>query len=261
MNRKNKHYNRGNETKNVPLHFIFRGAGTFFSFGRVSEMTFEQAHDAFIQCHVEKRTGERRGRLNRGHRDAEKLFCQNVWWPLLGNFDGLHPEFEVLDWRGLSYFCDFAWLTGTVKLIIEIKGFGPHVRDMDRQKYCNELNRETFLSALGFQVISFAFDDVAHRPELCITLLRMVISRYQSQSSPVKLSNVLEREIIRLACRLARPLRPIDVEKHLSINHRYAVRMLQSLCSKGWFAAAAGASGQHVVRYELQHNRNIMLHV
>ncbi|MFC5529853.1 DUF559 domain-containing protein [Cohnella yongneupensis] len=129
-------------------------------------MSFDQAHEAFIQSHLKQRTGERRGRLERGHRDAEKLFCGNVWWPLIGHYENLHPEYEVLDWRGLSYFCDFAWLTPSVKLIIEIKGFGPHVRDMDRQKYCNELNRETFLTAMGFQVVSFAYDDVAHRPEL-----------------------------------------------------------------------------------------------
>lgn len=65
---------------------------------------------------------------------------------------------------------------------------------MDTQKYCNELNRETFLTAIGFQVISFAYDDVAHRPELCMTLLRMVFSRYQPESSPVDLKNVAERE-------------------------------------------------------------------
>ncbi|TXK86111.1 DUF559 domain-containing protein [Paenibacillus sp. N3.4] len=215
-------------------------------------MTFEQAHATYIHYHLQRRTGERRGRLDRGHREAEKMFCRNVWWDLLGNFDDLHPEFEVLDWRGLSYFCDFAWLTQAVKLIIEIKGFGPHVRDMDRQKYCNELNRETFLSAMGFQVLSFAYDDVANRPELCITLLRMVLSRYQSQASPVSLGSVSEKEIIRLASRLARPLRPIDVEAHLNINHRSAVRTLRSLCSKGLFTAATGSAGKHIVRYELQ---------
>ncbi len=215
-------------------------------------MNFEQAHAAFIRHHLQSRSGERRGRLERGHREAEKLFCRNVWWPLLGNFNKLHPEFEVLDWRGLSYFCDFAWITSCVKLIIEIKGFGPHVRDMDRQKYCNELNRETFLSAMGFQVISFAYDDVAHRPELCTTLLRMVLGRYQPEASPVMLKDVAEREIIRLACMLARPLRPIDVETHLSINHRTAVTKLQSLCANGWLTAVTGAEGKHVVRYELQ---------
>ncbi|WP_367888863.1 hypothetical protein [Paenibacillus sophorae] len=55
-----------------------------------------------------------------------------------------------------------------------------------------------------------------------------------------------------IACMLARPLRPIDVETHLSINHRTAVRMLQALCGKGWFTAMTGAMGKHVVRYELQ---------
>lgn len=218
-------------------------------------MNFEELHASFIKSHIERREGERRGRLERGHREAEVLFCRNIWWPLRGNFDNLHPEFEVLDWRGQSYFCDFAWLTWSVKLVIEVKGFGPHVRDMDRQRYCNELNRETFLSALGFQVISFAYDDVARRPELCITLLRMVISRYQPESSPVRLDHVAEKEVIRLACMLARPLRPIDVKTHLSINPRTAVRTLQSLCTKGWFSPVTGSEGKHVVRYELNRDK------
>lgn len=170
---------------------------------------------------------------------------------LRGNFDDLHPEFEVLDWRGRSYFCDFAWLTKFVKLIIEIKGYGPHVRDMDRQKYCNELNRETFLAAMGYQVISFSYDDVAHRPELCITLLRMLISRFQTATSPVSLDNVIEREIIRLTYTIAKPLRPIDIRTHLDINYRTAVRVLQSLCKKGWLIPQAGAEGKNILRYEL----------
>lgn len=216
---------------------------------------FEKAHEAFLQHHLQKRSGERKGRLQRGHQMAEKLFCRNVWWPLKGSFDHLHPEYEVMDWRGLSYFCDFAWLANDRKLIFEVKGFGPHVRDMDRQKYCNELNRETFLTAMGFQVISFAYDDVAHRPELCITLLRLVIHRHHPEASPVTLRNLAERETIRLACSLARPLRPIDIVTHLNLNHRTAVRTLQALCAKGLFLPIAGASGKHVVRYELQRDQ------
>ncbi|MGO4495851.1 DUF559 domain-containing protein [Paenibacillus sp. 2RAB27] len=214
-------------------------------------MNYEDMHAVWIQNHLDRRTGERRGRLERGHREAEKLFCQGVWWELRGHFDELHPEFEVLDWRGRSYFCDFAWLTKFVKLIIEIKGYGPHVRDMDRQKYCNELNRETFLAAMGYQVISFSYDDVANRPDLCITLLRMLISRFQAITSPVSLDNVMEREIVRLAYTLAQPIRPIDVRTHLDINYRSTVRVLQSLCDKGWFIPHAGAEGKHVLRYEL----------
>ncbi|WP_342746142.1 DUF559 domain-containing protein [Paenibacillus donghaensis] len=175
-----------------------------------------------------------------------------MWWPLRGHFEELHPEYEVVDWRGLSYFCDFAWLTPYTRLIIEIKGFGPHVRNMDRQKYCNELNRESFLAAMGYQVISFAYDDVASRPEVCITLLRLLIARYLPESSPLPLPDVIKKEIVRLACLLARPLRPLDVEQHLGINHRTAVRSLQSLCADGWFSPVSGAEGKHIVRYQPQ---------
>ncbi|MEK3882802.1 hypothetical protein [Paenibacillus sp. PL2-23] len=213
---------------------------------------FNEAHEAFVQQHLASRTGERRGRLERGHQEAERLFCQNVWWPLTGSFEQLHPEYEVLDWRGQSYFCDFLWLSGAVRLIIEIKGFGPHVRDMDRLKYCKELNRETFLVAMGYQLISFSYDDVAQRPEICVTLLRMVMSRYQGHSGPHEPHYVLEREIIRLAVRLARPIRPIDAAAELQINHRTAVRVLHSLMEKGFLRPITGASGKYNVRYELQ---------
>lgn len=213
---------------------------------------FEEAYAEFIDKHMKKRRGERRGRLERGHQEAERLFCKNVWWPLRGNFDDLHPEYEILDWRGHSYFCDFVWWTDYVKLVFEIKGFGPHVRDMDRQRYCNELNRETFLTAMGYQVIAIAYDDVAYRPDLVITLLRMVFSRYQTEASPVSLLSVMEREVIRLACQLARPVRPLDVRKHIGINPRTAVRILQSLCDKGLFVSIMGNGEKRTVRYEPQ---------
>ncbi|SDM82978.1 hypothetical protein SAMN04487897_101184 [Paenibacillus sp. yr247] len=120
-------------------------------------MNFDAAYTAFIQQHIEHRTGERRGRLERGH------------------------------------FADLAWLSGLAKILFEIKGFASHVRDMDRQKYCSELNRETFLHSFGYHVISFAFDDVEQRPDQCIALLRTVLSRYQPAQSPVTRARLAEK--------------------------------------------------------------------
>ncbi|CAM4018535.1 hypothetical protein GCM10007362_01420 [Saccharibacillus endophyticus] len=164
----------------------------------------------------------------------------------------MHPEYEVTDWRGLTYFCDFAWITPYVKLIVEIKGFGPHVQDMDRRKFCRELNRETFLTAMGFQVISFAYDDVAQRPELCITLMRMVLARYTNHSEADAKITVADREIIRLACTLSRPIRPIDVSSHLGLDHRTAVKALGSLCDKHLFEGVTGTGGKRITRYVLK---------
>lgn len=215
-------------------------------------LLFESAHALFLDAHLSRRTGERRDRLRRGHREAEKLFCQNVWWPLRQNFDQLHPEYEVTDWRGLSYFCDFVWMTPQVKLVIEIKGFGPHVQDMDRRKFCRELNRETFLNAVGFQLIPFAYDDVAQRPQLCLTLLRMVLGRHQAdEAAPGRPCSGAEREIVRLACTLGRPIRPIDVCEHLGIGYRRAADLLHALCERKVFVGESGTQNKRIVRYAL----------
>ncbi|MEJ8306433.1 DUF559 domain-containing protein [Saccharibacillus sacchari] len=251
---------------------------------------FENMHEQFLSRHLQERSGERQDRLRRGHREAEKLFCRNVWWPLQKNFDHLHPEYEVTDWRGLNYFCDFVWMTPYAKLAIEIKGFGPHVQDMDRRSYCRELNRETFLTAIGFQVISFAYDDVSQRPELCMTLLRMVLGRYRAneesggrhtsrngngsgkpnesgranksgsenksgraiESKSKKSASVAEREIIRLACTLGRPLRPLDVREHLGLSYRTTAKLLNSMCERGLLRSESGSGSKRVVRYALR---------
>lgn len=214
-------------------------------------MNITEAHEAFIRAHVDNRSGERRGRLGRGHGHGESLFLKQIWWILRGNFDDLHPEYEVLDWRGRSYFADLAWLPGFVKLLIEIKGYASHVRDLDRQKFCNELNRETFLHAMGYQVISFAYDDVEQRPELCIALLRMVLARYQASPTPVLRAHMAEKEVLRLAVQLAEPIRPKDVELHFDIDHRTAVMMLKKLCSKGMLTPTFSGKGQRVGKYTL----------
>jgi len=214
-------------------------------------MNFEEAYAAWLESHLLRRSGERKGRLERGHQHAEKLFLQNIWWLLKGHFDHLHPEYEVLDWRGRAYFIDFAWLPGYVKIAIEIKGFVPHVRNMDRRRYCDELNREIFLQMLGFRVISFAYDDVCDRPELCITLLRLLLSRYHYGKPSIEPVFRVWKEVMLLAFQLARPIRPSDVREYLDVNYRTAVRYLQELCAQGWLSPIECGKGVRVMQYEV----------
>jgi len=61
----------------------------------------------------------------------------------------------------------------------------------------------------------------------------------------------MEKEVIRLAFVTAQEIRPIDVVGHLNIDHRTAVRLLQSLSRKGWFCPIVRENGSRVVKYEL----------
>lgn len=120
-------------------------------------MEFEEAHGLFIDQHMKSRTGERRGRLVRGHNFAEKLFLQNVWWPMFESLDDLHPEYEVYDWNRKSQFLDFAFLPQTGSSFgIECDGYQSHVKDMDREKFNYSVNRDTFLTGMGWRMIHFS---------------------------------------------------------------------------------------------------------
>jgi hypothetical protein len=214
-------------------------------------MSFEEAHGLWVGMHLCKRSGERQGRLERGHGHGEKLFLRNVWWPVYGHLEHLHPEYEVLDWRGRSYFADFAWLPGHVNIIFEIKGYGPHVRDMDRKRYCEELNRETFLQGMGFRVVSFSYDDVADRPAVCISLLRLLLSRYQAFDGKISPTSLVGKEVVMFARRLGGSVRPSDLEAHLGVNHRTAMRYLRELCERGQLRPVRSGTGAKTMRYEV----------
>lgn len=104
---------------------------------------------------------------------------------------------------------------------------------------------------MGYQVVSFAYDDVEQRPELCLALLRMLLARYQPELSPLSGGTWEEKEIVRLAVQLARPIRPQDVKDYFQMDYRKAKRLLTTLCAKGWLAPAQRGQGIRIVKYEL----------
>jgi hypothetical protein len=211
---------------------------------------FETEYANWLQHHLERRSGQRRLRLEFGHGHAEKLFLRNVWWPLKGNFDHLHPEYEVLDWRRRPYYADFMWTPGFVKLNVEVKGFNAHVRGMDHQSYSDELNRETFLYGMGIHTISFAYHDVEKRPDVCRQLLKMVLGNLEPALSPSRAS-LLEKEVVKLAVASGAPIRPADVKRRFAVDHRTAVKWLQSLCAKGWLKPVPRGKSRRLMAYEL----------
>lgn len=214
-------------------------------------MGFMEEHEAWIAKHLRLRAGERKSRLERGHGHGERLFLERVWWPLVGNFEDLHPEYEVLDWRGHPYFIDFAWLRGQCKFAFEIKGYGPHVQNTDRIRYRRELDRETFLQTLGYRVVSIPYDNLEDQPNLTIFLLKSLISPHISTHQREPGYSRLEREALLVAFRSNKAVRPIDLASSLRINQRTAVRCLKSLCAKGKLRPVLSGKGARVTRYEL----------
>lgn len=106
---------------------------------------YENAYETFIRCHKLGRAGESLRRLEEGHGYAEKLFLEQVWWPAIGHFDDLIPEYQVTDYKGGSRFLDFAWMRSPYRICIEIDGYGPHLKDSSRWQYADQLQRQNDL--------------------------------------------------------------------------------------------------------------------
>ncbi|WP_410511646.1 hypothetical protein PaeBR_16430 [Paenibacillus sp. BR2-3] len=214
-------------------------------------MEFEEAHSLFIDHHSNARTGERRGRLLRGHNYAEKLLLQNVLWPLFGSLEHLHPEYEIYDWNRKSQFLDFAFLPPNgCHFGIECDGFQSHIKDMDRERFSYAVNRETFLTGMGWKMIHFTFDDVQQRPEVCRMLLQLLLAPYLTRKEAI--INILseEKEVLRYAWSLGRPIRPRDVTEHFDINFRTARKLLRTLGDKGLMKPVN--HGERVRYYEVK---------
>lgn len=219
-------------------------------------MGFADEHQEWLNYHKKRRTGERLDRLERGHGHGEQMFLERVWWPVFGSMDDLHPEYEVSDFRGRPYFVDFVWKPGQVKFAIEVKGYGPHVQNMDRTRYRQELNRETYLQIAGYRVVAVPYDDLESAPELSVSLFKALLlpCLLQKAEGGGSAFTRLEKDILRLAVRWNGPIRPVDLVNELGVHPRTIQKSMKLLCAKGKFRPVQVKGSGRICRYEYIHS-------
>jgi hypothetical protein len=119
---------------------------------------------------------------------------------------------------------------------------------MDREGFSYALNRDTFLTGMGWRMIHFSFDDVQNRPEVCRMLLQLAIGPYLNRPATPVMSE--ERDVLRLAWKLGKPIRPMDVSSYFKVNYRTARKWLHSLVEKEYLSPIT--RGGDVRYYELK---------
>ncbi|GAB2695336.1 DNA-binding response regulator [Paenibacillus thermoaerophilus] len=192
-------------------------------------------YEEWLARHLEMRSGERRRRLMEGHSHAERMFAQQVWWPVLRSFDDLHPEYEVKDYKDGSRYLDFAFLRPPYDVAIEIDGYGPHARDMSRRQFSDQLSRQNQLILDDWKVLRFSYDDIAERPRQCQQVIQQMLGKwYGVGSSALPLR---EREVIRRARRLNRPFAVAEVCQWLGVEQQTARKILKELLANGYVSA------------------------
>jgi hypothetical protein len=199
-------------------------------------MRFEEEYEKFINHHVSNRKGESLRRLLDGHGYLEKLLLEKVWWPTFKNFDYLYPEYAVTDMRYGTYYLDYAFIPDPPLLMLDLEadGFGPHVQQMDRRQFSDQLNRQNFLVAMDWKVLRFSRDEMIENPTRCIQYLQLLLGKYYGVNKPSNMITLQEREILLLCLKLGKPLTIKDVVTHLKIHRNTAHSLLSKLVEKQW---------------------------
>jgi hypothetical protein len=209
-------------------------------------VNFKSNHEKWLEAHLKVRSGERLRRLKEGHAHGEKLFLEQVWWPAVGQFEHLHPEYEVYDFRDGVRYLDFAYLRPPYRVDVEVDSFGSHSRD-DRRKFSDDLMRQNHLVLDGWTVIRFCFDDVKDKPRQCQQIVQQMLGKLYGGSGEVAFDALplKQREILRFAIRSARPITPSAINEHVGISNKYAQVILRRMVVDGILMPA---SGKHRVR-------------
>lgn len=220
-------------------------------------MGFEEEYQIFINTHVQARTGERLRRLKEGHNQAEALFLRQVWCPIFYNFNYLHPEYEVDDFKDGKRYLDFAYIRPGIRICFEIDGYGPHLKNISRWQFSDSLERQNQLVINGWNVIRFSYDQVKEKPRRCQQIVQQIIGLWLADELDYGSLSLIEKEVLRLAVRKAEVIYPKEIEKYVKRSEKTVKKILAQLVYKKILTPASGKSRVRSYRVSDQIKRGI----
>jgi hypothetical protein len=229
--------------KHTVLFRLMAEKDGFLFFRRCEGMEFEEAYRQWMDNHLARRSGERLRRLREGPAYGEKLFLTNAWWPAVGHFDDLHPEYEVYDYRDGSRFLDHAFIRPPYRIDWETDAYGTHLRNIGRREYDDGLDRQNQLIHDGWKVYRFSVDALRDHPRKCQQFIQQVMGRLYSGGghATAKALSLREREIVKMAARRKEPIAIADVCLLLHTGEKPARKMLKGLANRGILIPASGS--------------------
>jgi len=196
----------------------------------VNRMNFEQSWAAFLERERKTASGRRLERLMADLSGEKKMF-ETVLWPVFRSFDGFSLEYEIKSTSGVSIFVDA--LYHPLRLAFESEGFVPHAENITRDRFAFERMRIRTLALYGYKYIPFSWDELDRKAEFCQRYLYEFLGRYTGSDDPsLRELTVYEREVLRYALRVNRPIQMRDVQFCLGVKKDAGRHVLKQLMAK-----------------------------
>lgn len=194
------------------------------------KIQFEQAWAAFLEKERKAAKGRRLERLMTDLVGEKKMF-ETVLWPVFRSFDGFSLEYEMKSTSGVSIFVDA--LYHPLRLAFESEGFVPHAETITRDRFAFERMRIRTLALYGYKYVPFSWDELDRQAESCRRYLYEYLGRYTGSDDPsLQELTVYEREVLRYALRVNRPIQLRDVLSCLGVKKDTGRHVLKRLMTK-----------------------------
>jgi Predicted transcriptional regulator containing an HTH domain and an uncharacterized domain shared with the mammalian protein Schlafen len=207
---------------------------------------FEREYAEMMARAIKESRGERRRRLLEKHGHAEKLLAY-VWWQVFGSLKHLHPEYEIIDLRGVTRFADYAYLPSrTFGLLLEADGFGAHWRDISRWKFDDNDERQNLLLIDEWKLLRFSYDGLNEKTARCKQTILMAMAKWGRPVGGEQVTlNVYERAILHFSQSLGgEKFTTSQIAKEFEVTRKTISRHLDSLVEKNQLSAIISPKGR-----------------
>jgi hypothetical protein len=173
-----------------------------------------------------------------------KKLLEVVLWPVLKSFDGLTLEFEVVSASGVRIFIDVFY--APLEFAFESEGFVAHSDNITRDRFSFERMRVRTMAICRYLYIPFTWDELDKKAESCRRAFYELLGRYTKLTGgSYSEFSLFEREVIRYALQLNRPIRLGDACHCLQSGPEFSRRVLRNLMEKKLLKPIAGNTHRH----------------
>lgn len=196
-------------------------------------MNYEEEFNKLLEEQMRKAGGARLEQLRREKTGERKLFA-DVLRPVMpsSSLAEVVLEYEMVSLSGVRIYLDFYF--PTFRWAVECLGYVPHAEMMTRERFDFEQVRVHTLDVYSITHIPFSWDQINKKTEYCRRVMYEMLGRNSAvPGDAYRDLTIHEREVIRYAKYLNRPLKIGDVCSCTHLKDDAARNIIKMMVSKG----------------------------
>lgn len=192
--------------------------------------TFEEQFEVFLAEQKKLASPRRLEMLERDLSGTVKLFKEGLW-PVFQTFDGFELEYEFVGANGVRIFIDVFYVP--YRFGFECEGFSAHAETITRDRFSFEKSRVRTMLLHGCVYVPFSWDELDKKGPQCRSYVHELLSRYRNLHLMGSNLSLDEREVIRCALSMGRPVYISDLTGILGKKKDYVNKVIRTLLAKG----------------------------